>query len=281
MDNMDWTFSLATEVVRNQIDPLKWRKQALYVGAKPVLADGSTREITEDDIDTFVSNGKARLAAGIKHPLPVGHTTDDEANRGWVTMFEKGTDSKGRVSLYLGGTVRDEDAAKTLKANDISIFAPREDKVGGRTWTRSIKHAAITSYPRVKDLDSFALALSEGGGCDKCKMAELRLMEEKPEPDEPEDTPTFADHIRNLRRHGLRSRGIIEAMERLNNPALVEAVKLIDIPDNRFSHDDYQSIDGTAFALAEEHGKAYLVRDGDDVLVLSEAHVDAYRVMTV
>ena len=131
MDNMDWTFSLGTDVIINKINPLRWRKQALYVGARPVLADGSVREITEDDIDTFVDNGKARLDMGIKHPLPVGHTTDEEANRGWVDMFEKGIDDKGRVSLYLGGTVRDKEAVKTLKANDISIYAPREDKVGG------------------------------------------------------------------------------------------------------------------------------------------------------
>ena len=94
---------------------------------------------------------------------------------------------------------------------------------------------------------------------------------------DPEEEMTFSDYIRNLRRHGLRSRGIINAMERLNNPALIEAVKQIDIPDNRFRGDDYDSIDGTAFALAEEHGKAYLVRDGDHVLVLSEKHPDAYR----
>ena len=49
-DNSDWTFSIGTEVTRNAINPLRWRKQALFAGAKPVLADGSVREITEDDI---------------------------------------------------------------------------------------------------------------------------------------------------------------------------------------------------------------------------------------
>ena len=271
MENMDWTFSLSTPVGISKKNPLRWKKQALYAGAKPVLADGTTREITEDDIDAFVENGNARLALGIKHPLPVGHTTDDEANRGWVDRFEKALDGKGRVSLYLGGTVRDEDAVKTLKSNDISIFAPREDKVGGRTWTRSIKHAALTTYPRVKDLDAFSLQLSESGPSHDLEELEIADKEQK---------KGFRDYLRGLRRHGMTSRDILNALERISSESLIEAISQIDIPDNRFRGDDYEAIDGAAFALAEEHGQAYLVRDEEYVLVLSEEHDEAFRVVT-
>lgn len=270
MDKMDWSFSLASKVAINKIEPLRWRKQALYVGAKPVLADGSVREITDEDIDIMLANGKERLSMGIKHPLVFADnhtTTDPNHTRGVIDMFVEGVDEKGRRSLYLGGSVSTEEDKNTLKSNDISILAPASDSVAGKTWKRAIKNALVTSYPRVKDLDSFALALSESG-------------DDKPETNEPEDKPTFGDYLRKLRRHGMTSRNILEVLSRMNSDALIEAVMQIDIPDNRFSSEDHQAIDFASIALSEEHGAAYLVRDGDDVLVLAEEHEDAFRVVT-
>ena len=270
LESMDWTFSLSTEVETNAKDPLRWRKQSLYVGATPVLANGSTRVITDEDIDIMLSSGRERLEMGISHPLVIADnhfTTDPNHTKGTIDTFEEGVDSEGRRSLYLGGDAVDKETIKVLKANDISIYSPSNDKVAGKTWPRAIKNALVTSYPRVKGLEKFELALSESP------------MKEPDETPEVGDEKTFADYLRNLRRHGMRSREILKSFERLNSPALLEAIKQIEMPDNRFRGDDYEQIDNTAFALAEEHGSAYLVRDGDDVLVLSEYMEGAYRVI--
>ena len=267
LESMDWALRLSDSgtVKFAKKNPLRFAKEAIYAGQH---FDGTRNfTVTEDDIDHWVKSGKERLAAGVKTPLPINHTSDPEANRGWVDKFEKRTDETGRVSLYVGGTVRDEAAKATLKANDVSIFVPVEHKTVGRTWKRPVAHVAITSTPRVKGLKEFELALSEP------------MIETADETPELGDEKTFADYLRNLRRHGMRSREILKSLERLNNPALLEAIQQIEIPDNRFRGDDYEQIDSTAFALAEEHGSAYLVRDGDDVLVLSEYMEGAYRVI--
>ena len=269
MNDMDWTFSLSTPVAISKKNPLRWKKQALYVGAKPVLADGTVREITDDDIDAMLSNGKQRMEMGIKHPLVIAdnhNTTDPNHTRGLIDRFEEGVDTKGRRSLYLGGTASTAKDVEVLKSNDISILSPAEDRVAGKVWKRAIKNALVTSYPRVKDLDAFELALSES-------------FKDVPESIDSQGEPekSFGDYLRRLRRLGMTSRNILKSLERLNSAALTEAIQQIEVPDNRFRGDDYAGIDGTAFALAEEHGAAYLVRDGDDVLVLSEPHPEAYR----
>ena len=162
MDNLDWKFSLSTDVIQNKINPLRWRKQSIFVGAKPVLADGTTYTVTDEDIDLMLKNGKERLAMGIRHPLVIAdnhQTTDPNHTRGTIDMFEEGVDSKGNRSLYLGGEVSTEADIDVLRHNDISILAPATDRVAGRTWKRAIKNALVTSYPRVKGLEKFSLCL--------------------------------------------------------------------------------------------------------------------------
>lgn len=291
MSSKDWTFQLSSDVTTDPTDPLRWRKQALYVGAKATLDDGSTWECTESDIDELVKNGQERLELGVKHPLPIGHTTNEEANRGWVDRFEKGYDTEGRQSLFLGGRVIDEKAKRTLMANDISIFAPSTDDVAGRKWGRSVKHAAITSYPRIKGLAEFDfdLALSEPGQCLDCRNASLRLAEmekkvaklENDEEQQADETETAEDHVRRLRKHGMTSRNILDALVRSNEAALNESLAAIPTPSNRFRSDEHVAMDAAAIELAEANeGSAWLVRDGDHVLVLSEPHDEAYRVVT-
>lgn len=138
--------------------PLTFRKQAIYAGAH-AYGDGEF-EVDESLIDHWVETGKKMLSEGIKIPLPKAHTEDAEANRGWITGFEKRKDKQGRLSLYLKGKARDEETKKTLKANDISIYSPAEAKIAGKVWRRPILHAAITSYPVIKGLENFNLALS-------------------------------------------------------------------------------------------------------------------------
>lgn len=183
----DWTLKApGLEPLRlSKKNRLAFRKQAIFEGKHPYNDDEF--EVDESLIDHWVDTGAKMLSEGIKIPLPNKHTEDSEANRGFITGFEKATDLKGRMSLYVTGKARDEDAVKTLKANDISLFSPVSRKIAGKVWQRPITHAAITSYPVVKGLEGFQLALSYGG--------ELELMEGKQHDDESKKCPHCGKNV--------------------------------------------------------------------------------------
>ena len=271
MNNMDWTFSLSTPAKVSRKNPLRWRKESLFVGAKPVLANGQVREITDEDLDIMLAAGKERMEMGIKHPLVFGGDhgeTRPEFTRGLIDEFKEGVNEDGNRALFLGGTVSTEEDRDTLISNDISILAPAEDRVAGKVWKRAIKNALVTSYPRVKGLAKFELALSEN-------TVEVPVNEFEDE----EGEKSVADALRKLRRNGMTSREILKSLERLNSTELYDALMAIEVPVNRFRGDDYEAIDNAAFQFAEKHGTAYLTRDGDSVLILSEKTDEAFRVI--
>ena len=303
MNNHDWTFSLSSEVTTDPNDPLRWRKQALYVGAKPVLDDGSVLEITDSHIDTLLSVAKERLDMGIKHPLVINddndhYTRNPNDTKGNIDTFEEGYDLNGRRSLYLAGDANSQETMNVLRSNDISIFAPVGDKVAGREWGLAVKNALVTSYPKVKGLEEFQLALSEPGTCAKCSSISMRLAEMEKKMEDMEDEPqkkgkmkdgkdqiTAGDHIRRLHKGGTSYRSILEAIVRADPEGLVESLEALEPPRNRFHNEDHDAIDSAAHALAEtnqESGKppkAWLVREDDATLVLAEFHPEAFQVV--
>ena len=293
IENLDWALRLSDSgsAEFDKVDPLRWRKEVIYAGDH---FDGKRKfTVTEEDIDHWVKSGNERLAAGIKTPLPIGHTSDPEANRGWVDRFEKVVDEKeGRISFYNGGTVRDEDAKTTLKSNDVSMYVPVEHKTVGRVWKRPMAHLAITSTPRVKGLKGFELALSEPSmrlaEMEK-KMEDMEDMEDEPQKKgkmkDGKDQITAGDHIRRLHKGGTSYRSILEAIVRADPEGLVESLEALEPPRNRFHNEDHDAIDSAAHALAEtnqEQGnppKAWLVREDDATLVLAEFHPEAFQVV--
>ncbi len=165
-------------------NPLGFRKQTIYVGKHPYEdADDGELECTESMIDHWVESVNTMLSEGIKIPLPISHSMRSEDNRGWITGAEKANDLKGRISLYLKGEARDDDAKATLKANDISLYSPERKKIAGKVRERPITHAMITSYPVIKGLEGYELACSyddpmECPECAKRKQANVFQLDE-------------------------------------------------------------------------------------------------------
>ena len=161
--NGNWTVDVpdtdALEFSEKTGDGLSFRKQVIYVGDHQ---KGKMKfSVDEKLIDHWVKTGADMLSNEIKIPLPKRHSEDVEDSRGVVTGFEKGTDSKGRLGLFMFGKFRDKKAAKMMKTADVSLYSPVKRQIGGVTYQRPLTHVALTDYPVIRGLDGFArLSLS-------------------------------------------------------------------------------------------------------------------------
>lgn len=165
----DYALVLAAESLQPALalsaDGLRFRKQLIYEGqfVKHLgMEQEDAFQVQEKDIDNWVSTGQQMLSNGIKIPLPIEHTSDPEANRGYVTGFEKALDSEGRKSVYSYVQFRDLEAAKMANSSDVSIYVPPVVKDSqSNVYYRPIQHVALTTYPVVTGLDDFkAIAAS-------------------------------------------------------------------------------------------------------------------------
>lgn len=161
--NGNWTVDVpdtdALEFSEKTGDGLSFRKQVIYVGDHQ---KGKMKfSVDEKLIDHWVKTGADMLSNEVKIPLPKRHSEDVEDSRGVVTGFEKGTDSKGRLGLFMFGRFRDKKAAKMMKTADVSLYSPVKRQIGGVTYQRPLTHVALTDYPVIRGLDGFArLSLS-------------------------------------------------------------------------------------------------------------------------
>lgn len=92
---------------------------------------------------------------GNKVPVPVEHTTDPEANRGYVVGMEVAASDDGTPALF--GMVEFAEGYEHLaKTTDVSIYSPQEHPGGnGKRYTRPITHVALTTQPVVTGLGNF------------------------------------------------------------------------------------------------------------------------------
>lgn len=164
-----------TDAIACSDDGLLFNKELIYVGQ---FSKGEHEfNITEADIDNWVSEYAVMSAYGFRVKLPVEHTFDPEKTRGDVVGLFKARDSKNRIALF--GQLRfvDSDAAKLARTTDVSIFSPPVYQMGnGYVAKRPITHVALTDYPVVPGLDGFetlAASLHEGT---HMIMAELAKM---------------------------------------------------------------------------------------------------------
>jgi len=273
----DWHLSDVAELdPQTKVDELTFEKQLIYSGKHHMGDKGFT--IDETDIDHWVDVNAKMMADGVETPVTSvdafnRHNKDPERTRAKVIGYRKGPDSKGRPSLFARMKFRDKEAAKMTETTQVSLSSPAMIKRGGKQYPRGIDHIALTDYPCVLGLDGFTkLHLSEPLLlADDMKERDKAFESDKMDKDG-DKGPTIKDELMRLAKSGVGPRGIIKALERANDPAVLKAIAAIPSPPNRFRGDDYDSIDRAAMALAESNdGKAYLERDGDAVLVLAEA----------
>jgi len=133
-------------------------REGRWVNAKA----GFTLHVDRGRLAQWARNFHEMAGAGIRVPVPWGHSYDPRDNAGFVEEIEL---RDGGLWALLN-VPNDDDAAKvgsTVRAVSVSIN-PNFVDGGGRNWGEVIEHVALTNYPVVTDQGDFIQAGDEGEG---------------------------------------------------------------------------------------------------------------------
>lgn len=150
--------SLAAQRTEGGQPVKRFRKELIRSGAY-CTADDVRFEVDGDALDNWVAEFSRMKSVGVKVPVPTSHTTDPEANRGWVVdMFREGDSLIGVFDLI------GEDAIAMAGRSDVSIYSPAHlDDGKGNSYKWPITHVALCTDPVIPGLDGFVpLAASRG-----------------------------------------------------------------------------------------------------------------------
>ncbi len=134
-----------------------YRKELIYAGEFVKSGGAEEMRLAVDSalMSHWVETHDRMTANGNEVPLPVQHTEDPEKRRGTVETLRLEKDSQGRDGLFAYVRFRDAEAEK-LTASGVSIYVPPMWKDGkGVTYSRPIRHVALTDYPVIPGLDKF------------------------------------------------------------------------------------------------------------------------------
>ena len=138
-------------------NPLRFEKEVVYVGDFAKWgADGKLEyefSVDEADIDNWVAQHDAQIAAGLEVVMPVEHTTNPKARAADAISLIKRVDSKGRLGLFVLGEFKDHEHKKALAKSQVSLFSPPAYKHGSSAFRRPIRHIAFTDNPVIGGLD--------------------------------------------------------------------------------------------------------------------------------
>ena len=147
-------------------------REGRWVNAKA----GFTLEVDGERLGQWERSFHEMADAGIRVPVPWGHSYDPRDNAGFVEEIEL---RDGGLWALLN--VPDEgDAAKlgsTVRAVSVSINPGFVDG-SGRDWGEVIEHVALTNYPVVTDQEDFIQASSDGGEGKRAIMLEREQGQE-------------------------------------------------------------------------------------------------------
>lgn len=122
----------------------------------------------------WVKTASAYLAAGNKIPLPVKHTDDPEANRGWAReLFSEGDSLFATVDLVGEGI-------KLAGTCDVSVYSPTLAVDGeGNRFAHPIVHIALCTDPVITGLSGF-VPIETSRGMEKftTQVPVLKLQEQ-------------------------------------------------------------------------------------------------------
>lgn len=129
----------------------RFRKEVIRTGAYHKAADGVDFKVEPATLDHWATEFQRMTEAGVKVPVPAGHTDDPSKNQGWVKdLF---VDGEGLfATLELVG----EDAIKLAGRSDVSIFSPPEFIDGKKNaYQRPITHVALCTDPVIPGLSDW------------------------------------------------------------------------------------------------------------------------------
>jgi len=129
----------------------RYRKVVIREGEFTKDSDGVEFEVTADTNKHWALVFSQMKEAGIRVPVPDGHTTDPKKNRGWlVDLF---VDDEELISVI---DILGEDHALVAARSDVSLYVPATFVDGeGREWKRPITHVALCTDPVIPGLGQF------------------------------------------------------------------------------------------------------------------------------
>lgn len=154
-------FECASGVTKNAAGQSvqRFRKDLIRVGEYVKSKTNQAFQITQLDLDRFASTFSAMKNAGVKVPVPVGHTRAPEANRGYVDeMYRDGDTLWANIDLI------GDDAIALAGRTEVSICVEPEIIDGnGTKHTNAIEHVAIVTDPVIPKQDGWVrIAASRG-----------------------------------------------------------------------------------------------------------------------
>lgn len=138
--------------------PLRYWKELIYAGdfVKKTAEESISFSVDSQAINYWVNTFREMLSAGVEVPVPLEHTDQPDKRRGTVVDMKAGQNDKGLPALFGLIEFADEEAAKLAKTANVSIFVDNEFTTGtGRTFSRAIRHVALTDYPVIPGLGKF------------------------------------------------------------------------------------------------------------------------------
>lgn len=151
---------------------LLYEKELARTGA--YSANGVEFDITLDLLKHWMDTFLAMAEAGHSVPVPLGHTTDPEKNRGKVIELTLRGNDFGGESLFGLIEFANAEAAKLADTSQVSVFSPPQFIDGkGRIFERPIQHVALTDYPVIPGMAPFSIVASLITGGDSMTLSEL------------------------------------------------------------------------------------------------------------
>ena len=179
MKDVYWLVSGAGEIALDEAQ--KFWKELIREGQWTNPDAGFTLKVDRERLELWVRNFNEMAEAGIRVPVPWGHSYDPRDNAGFVEELELREDALwGLLSIP-----NPEDAAKlgsTVWSVSVSINTNFVDG-SGREWGEVIEHVALTNYPVVTDQADFVQAAARNGN--KRRAIMLERTERRPADPQP------------------------------------------------------------------------------------------------
>lgn len=163
----------SAETVQDDTPRRKFRKDLIRVG--DYNANGAALSVRKSDLDRWAAQFAQMKSNGVRVPIPVGHTDDAEAVRGYVDeMFVEGD------TLFMVAEMIGADAIALAARTEVSIATdPGYTDGKGNVYSDPIVHVALTPVPVVPDQDGFIpIAASRGSKPTRARLYRLALSTE-------------------------------------------------------------------------------------------------------
>lgn len=144
-----------------------YRKEVLRTGYYQHPTDGWEMDLSLADLVLLCDESNRAIQNGNRCWIPIGHTDDVRANRGYVKRFEveETVGEPGSFSIYAICDVRDPETADAIDKGlieDVSVGIEEMDDGRGNEYGPRIVHVALVNFPVFAGQENF-IALAAGG----------------------------------------------------------------------------------------------------------------------